>query len=200
MTAKVGQSPAAVWGVPCAAHAGAWSAVADPDLVRVFLAEQDGLYAYIAALAGDPAVAEEVFQEVGLSVMREAGRGTVPDDAAAWLRGLARNRVMDHFRIQARRRGRERSFDELAAVIDDAFVERADEPAFDVADVRRLRECLQRLAPRARSLVELRYRRGLDNPGIAKAVGWSVDAVKVALSKARRALGECLARTPESGR
>lgn len=164
------------------------------DLVGIFVEQKDSLYAYMAALAGDPAVAEEAFQELGLCVMREAARGTEPDNVAAWLRGLARNRVMDRFRTLARQRGHERRFDDLAAAVDLAFDEHADEPAFDEGDAGRLRTCLQKLAPRARQLIDQRYQHGHDSARIASDLGWSANAVKVALSKARKALGECLQR------
>ena len=166
----------------------------DNELVRVFVEQKDDLFAYMAALAGDPAVAEEAFQELGLCVMREAGRGTKPDNVSAWLRGTARNRVTDRFRAIARQRGHERQFEDIAAAVDLAFNEHVDEPAFDSSDATRLRSCLDKLAPKARTMIDLRYQQNHDAARIAKDLGWTPNAVKVALSKTRRVLSDCLQR------
>jgi DNA-directed RNA polymerase specialized sigma24 family protein len=48
-------------------------------------------------------------------------------------------------------------------------------------------------------MLELRYREERDNSEIAALMAWSQDAVKVALSKARRFLHDCIARADRLG-
>ena len=162
-------------------------------LTRRFLESRNSLFSYLLALSGDPAVSEEVFQEIGISVLRESARGVEPADPDAWLRGVARNRLADHYRAEKRKHTREIGFDAFADVVDRAFAEHPPTAA-DPEDIPRLRACLERLAPRARSIVDARYRddQGLDE--IAEDLGWTINSVKVALSRARKALGECISR------
>ena len=53
-------------------------------------------------------------------------------------------------------------------------------------------DCVATLAPKARLAVELRYRKSLKPPEISQAMGWTVNAVNVALSRARRAIRHCV--------
>ena len=55
-----------------------------------------------------------------------------------------------------------------------------------------LRACLMRLAPKARHAVELRYQQANKPPEIARQMGWTVEAVHVALSRARVFLRDCV--------
>ena len=56
----------------------------------------------------------------------------------------------------------------------------------------RLDECLGKLAPHARRLVELRYVGGSMPEEIARIMEWTPGAVNVALSRARQLLRECV--------
>jgi RNA polymerase sigma-70 factor (ECF subfamily) len=62
-----------------------------------------------------------------------------------------------------------------------------------------LRECLRGLAPRARELVWLRYHGELGSLEIATKLTWKEPAVRVALSKARTFLRECVQRQLAGG-
>ena len=57
-----------------------------------------------------------------------------------------------------------------------------------------LQGCMGKLAPRAYELVMLRYHNDQMPEQIAVTVGWSVNAVRVALSRSRQLLRECLDR------
>ena len=78
----------------------------------------------------------------------------------------------------------------------DALVESARE-VDDAWDARReaLRKCLDELAPRAREVVQLRYSvERLDLEEVARRMSWTVGSVKVALSRAKDALWDCVQR------
>ena len=55
-----------------------------------------------------------------------------------------------------------------------------------------LRRCLDRLAPRAKELIWKRYHGAQMPEQIAAGIGWKVNAVRVALTRARDVLRECL--------
>jgi len=57
-----------------------------------------------------------------------------------------------------------------------------------------LAECIKQLTPRAREAVELRYQQSHRPAEIARRIGWTVEAVHVALSRARVTLRDCVTR------
>lgn len=159
-----------------------------PALVREFLEHRRILFSFIFSLTRDFDVAEEVFQEVSVAILDEASRGTEVARFLAWARELARHRVADHFR----RARREFLSDGLGGLVDRAFAEFGGTPEADRLRHKALLECLEKLPPRSRELIDRRYRRRSGFESIAAAVGWTLAAVKAGLSKARKALGECV--------
>jgi RNA polymerase sigma-70 factor (ECF subfamily) len=136
-------------------------------------------------------------------VLRQAARGVVPADPFAWLLGTARHRVADHYRATQRDARRRARLMELADAAHAAFLDhppRLGSAAGDGADVAEdprlthLRACLGRLTPKARSMLDARYTQSKPIDAIAAAVSWAPGSVKVALAKARKALGECVRR------
>jgi RNA polymerase sigma-70 factor (ECF subfamily) len=74
-----------------------------------------------------------------------------------------------------------------------AVFERNAESREDAAErIRGLLDCVERLPPRQRQIVQLRYRDRKPLAKLAAEIGWKSEAVKVALSKIRKALLECL--------
>ena len=165
---------------------------ADPitDQVHLlFLRHAEAIRGFIAGLAGgDLSLADDVFQEVFLVVSRRAADFRPDDDFSAWVRGIARNKLLEVLR-QRRRGGF--SFD---AELMDLLA--AEAPVDD--DWRRqqraLHECLGLLAPRARELTELRYGEQLTPTAIAERVRWTINAVNVALARVRSQLRDCTTR------
>ena len=60
--------------------------------------------------------------------------------------------------------------------------------------LRHLSGCIAELAPKARQSIELRYMQAHRPPEIARLMGWTVDAVHVALARARVVLRGCVTR------
>jgi RNA polymerase sigma-70 factor (ECF subfamily) len=75
----------------------------------------------------------------------------------------------------------------------EALLLAAEEVPDDWAERREaLARCVEQLAPRAREILELRYSEEfLPPPEIASRLSWSVNAVHVALSRARKFLQDC---------
>jgi len=55
-----------------------------------------------------------------------------------------------------------------------------------------LASCLQSLSPKTAKMVELRYQEGLKPSAIAEKIGWTAEAVYVALSRTRTSLRNCI--------
>ena len=70
------------------------------------------------------------------------------------------------------------------------------EPAFSRNEerLRHLAACLEKLAPQARRAMALCYRDAHGPAEIAALMGWTAGAVKVALSRARAVVRECIER------
>lgn len=70
----------------------------------------------------------------------------------------------------------------------------SEEPKSEIIELRieRLKECMKRLSPRSRELVMLRYHAAQMPELIAESLNWSVGAVRVALTRAKKNLRSCI--------
>jgi RNA polymerase sigma-70 factor (ECF subfamily) len=160
------------------------------EVQRLFLRHAGLLRGFILGLLPDHNRAEDVFQEVFLTVTRKAAEFTAGSNFLAWVRTIARLKVLEACRAA---RGGPHLLDPEAL---DAVIAVAGE-ADDVWDQKReaLEQCMKQLAPRAREILELRYSdEFLPPPEIAARLSWTVGAVHVALSRARKFLQECTRR------
>jgi RNA polymerase sigma-70 factor (ECF subfamily) len=164
-----------------------------PDLVRRFLDHRDMILGFIYGLTMDYDVAEEVFQEVATSILQEGHRTVSIDNFRAWARQVARNRVADYYRKNARRSAVERPAGAMADVIAQAFAENEVTPQSNQNRMKALLECLARLTGRPRELIDGFYRDQLSLKQLAARLAWKENSVKVALSRARKMLADCVA-------
>jgi RNA polymerase sigma-70 factor (ECF subfamily) len=138
----------------------------DSEFEQLYRSSRDDVYSYVAGLLRDRAAAEDVtaaaFERAYRKRARfEPRRGT----HRAWLFGIARNAALDELRHRKR------------------VAELATEPADDAAapdehaevGLRRaaLRAAMERLTPRERELVALKFFAGLSNAEIADVLGVS---------------------------
>jgi RNA polymerase sigma-70 factor, ECF subfamily len=162
-------------------------------LVDAFVQYRDALFAFAFVLVRSRELAADVLSEAGLAVVEAEARGVRPDHVGAWLRALVRHRAANHFR----RRALADRFETIADAVEEAFVETWTDAEAAAVRARHLAICLDKLAPRARQIVDERYRRGRSIEDVARTVGWKPSPVKVALAKARRVLADCVRRRME---
>jgi RNA polymerase sigma-70 factor (ECF subfamily) len=160
-------------------------------VIREFQRDRFLLLAYIRALVGDPGQAEDIFQSVSVVVLQKTEEFIPGSDLQAWCRGIARNLILRERRLAHRLRSFED--DRILDRIDQAFAE------YDQADLleeRRdqMRECMGRLSPSSRELIELRYGSGLSLKQLSVRLRRSEGSIQVALSRIRKWLGECVER------
>lgn len=147
------------------------------------------LVLFARAIVRDAELAEDVVQEVALRLVDDAQLARFNDEqhVEAWLWRTTRHRAIDCCR---RRRARREVPSEAALVaLEQACQRREAEPPTEA-----LQACLSGLSDYARSLVELRYRRGLDGDGIASALGRKAGAIYTALSRVHAQLRDCIRR------
>lgn len=157
--------------------------------VKQLLEQRRLVFGFIYALTRDADASEEIFQDVSVAVLEETARDSTVEHFLPWILGVARNRVADHYR----KRGRLQPVPEVLAETMVEVFEQSEESREESAHrIRGLLDCVEALPPRQRQIVESRYRDRMPVSKLAAAIGWKADAVKVALSKIRKALLGCL--------
>lgn len=146
-------------------------------LLEVYDAALPQVYGYLLARCGNRAHAEELTSETFLAAVQGARDGGPV--GPAWLIGIARHKLVDHWR----RREREERGLRLA------YQEQVDEtdPWDEQVDALLAREVLGELGPHHRCALTLRYLDGLPVPEVAEHLGRTVHATEALLTRARTA-------------
>jgi RNA polymerase sigma-70 factor (ECF subfamily) len=144
------------------------------------------IFAYLVrGLFGDRATAEDLTQETFAAVVVAARSGRTEALTMPWVIGVARHKIVDHYRRVARD---ERHLAMVGATADAAEID----PTSD-ADPAQVLEMLRQLSPEHQLVLLLRYVDDLPVHQVAATLGKSNDATNSLLSRARRALAARLA-------
>lgn len=157
------------------------------ELASLWAKVQPNVTAYITACIPRFQDVEDLVQETAVAVARNFHKYDRQRSFLAWVIVIARNKVLDHHR----KKGSDRHlFDQDLLERFQPIVEEM-EPEFDTYRAY-LRECLQRLMPRGKKLLELRYIRELSPSQIADQVGITRNTVNVSLYRVRELLRKCV--------
>jgi len=161
----------------------------EEDFIRLFSVHQRALFLYILPLVGNTVDADEVLQETNVIMWAKREQFQPGTNFLAWGRAIARLEV---FRFR-RTRGSKLQF--LEEDILEAVAERS-EAVSDQLEARReaLRLCLDRLRPKDRELIRMRYAAGTSGDDVARQLGRPANSVYQSLSRIRRTLAECIER------
>lgn len=154
---------------------------------QLFVKHQLGLRAFILSLEPNFTDAEDLLQEVFLVVTRKANEFEEGTNFFAWGCSIARFKLLELLRRRARSQV-------LSEEVIEALCAVEQEHYFDDSRLAILQHCLEQLAPKARQMMYLRYYGEHSPAQIARLVSWTPNAVRVALSRARSVLQECLQR------
>lgn len=153
------------------------------------------LYGICLRLLGDDGEAQDVLQEVYVTVWNKAGSfDAARASPITWLATLARNRAIDRLRTRGGAQGA-RLGDDL-----DAAAGVADErpSSFDVLeqaeDSFRLHRCLEELEEKARGMIRAAFFDGASYPQLALAAGVPLPTVKSRIRRGLMRLRGCLER------
>ncbi|MEU6127680.1 sigma-70 family RNA polymerase sigma factor [Saccharopolyspora sp. NPDC047091] len=138
------------------------------------------VYGYLLGRSGDHALSEDLTADTFLAAVQAARERSGNPPTVAWLVGIARHKLADHWRAIGReRRGLERLEQQ----------EPRDEA--DLWDIRLdalwAREVLARLGEHHRAALTLRYLDGLPVPEVAEHLDRTVHATEALLVRARAA-------------
>jgi RNA polymerase sigma-70 factor (ECF subfamily) len=137
------------------------------------------VYGYLARRCGRPAVAEDLTAETFLAAVDAVRRTDPPPVSLPWIMGVARHKLVDHWRPLARE-------ERKLAVLADTAPEQAD-PWDAELDAVVARGVLDGLSAPHRAALTLRYLDDLPVVEVAELLGRSLHATEALLVRARAA-------------
>lgn len=171
----------------------------DQAATRLYRHYHGFLYAYIRHRLPDDAAADEVTQDVFLSVFQKSHAFGEQSKFSTWLCGIAKFKAADWWR----KKNGEVPLDDVA----DEVMEAAPDPNWDFVarlesaqDAQALRYCIDRLPVEQREAVFWAYYEDAGLEQVARQQGCPVGTVKSRLSNARQRLRGCVSRWIEGGR
>ena len=167
------------------------SSAADSEhLIHVqglFLQHLPALRGFLVSLVSDFSLVDDIVQETFLTVTAKASAYQTGSNFRAWAWTIARFKA-----LQAIKNALPLEQRLEADVVEALCAHHAAETWFAEDQLRHLALCLKSLAPKALKVVELRYQQAHLPQEIARRMGWTVDSVHVALSRARVVLRDCI--------
>jgi RNA polymerase sigma-70 factor, ECF subfamily len=148
-------------------------------LLELYDAALPEVYGYLLSRCGQRALAEDLTAETFLAAVDACQRSTAPELSIAWLIGVARHKLADHWRRAARE---ERGLRVVAG-------ERTEpnDPWDQRLDVLVARGVLAELGPHHRAALTLRYLDGLPVADVAECLDRTVHATEALLIRAKSA-------------
>lgn len=137
------------------------------------------VFGYLRPRCGDEAVAEDLTSETFMAAVDAVNRNAVSQLTIAWLVGVARHKLVDHWRRRAREERK------LTRVQEQPPVE--DDPWDRQLDLAHAHAVLAQLGRHHRSALTLRYLDDLSVPQVAEHLGRNVHATEALLVRARTA-------------
>jgi RNA polymerase sigma-70 factor (ECF subfamily) len=168
----------------------------DKDAFRKIIREYTlFLRSYIAAHVHHLDIVDDLAQDVFFAAFRNLKEFRRGDDFGAWLRGIARNKIYEHFRSSSRRSKAIQRFHEEVARLTEARLDEAF--ATDRSEsIEVLLHCIARLPERMRRVVHA----GLDGDkpvDLAEELQTTVGAVYSLHYRANQMLRECMRKAME---
>lgn len=157
------------------------------EFVQLFTHHQRRLFLYILSQVSNPVDAEEILQETNVVIWSKCAKFQPGTNFLAWVSQIANFEVMK-FRTRKRREKLVFSDEFLEAVAQESL-ERSEE-----LESRRaaLVDCLNRLRPKDRELIQQRYAPGERGKHLAEQIGRPANSVYQSLGRIRRSLLDCI--------
>lgn len=154
---------------------------------RLFAAHERRIYSYIFSLLGDWAAADDVFQETCVVLWTKHADFQPGTDFAGWACRIARFKVLK-YRRQCRRR---------LPFVGGQFLETVAAARESQAEsgpdwLSKLSECIDKLSPRDRRIIQGRYAEEQTIKQFAARIGLSANTAYKALCRIRGELLDCL--------
>jgi RNA polymerase sigma-70 factor (ECF subfamily) len=153
------------------------------NVQKLFLENQAGLYGYVLSIVRDFSLAQDIVQDTFLIVTRKAAQFDPNTNFVAWVYTIARYEALASMRRLARPALAEETLQLLLA---------QQEPGPPEHIIAIVRSCMKKLTPNVQRMLSLRYEDALKPAEIARLLGWTSNAVSVAICRARLELRKCV--------
>jgi RNA polymerase sigma-70 factor, ECF subfamily len=146
-------------------------------LLELYDAALPQVYGYLLARCRERALAEDLTAETFLAAVTALRKPNAPELSTAWLIGVARHKLADHWRRAER--------EQRGLRLLDGGPEPVEDPWDTAVDVIRAREALAELGSHHQAALTLRYLDGLPVGEVAAHLGRSLHATEALLVRAR---------------
>ncbi|HEV2360208.1 MAG TPA: sigma-70 family RNA polymerase sigma factor [Acidimicrobiales bacterium] len=160
-------------------RSGERAAVPPADFLAFYDHALPQVYGYLAARCGAGALAEDLTSESFLAAADATRNSSAPTVTVGWMIGVARHKLADHWRREARKERGLRLLESRSAAPPDAWDA--------TIDAVRARQVLDNLGPHHRAALTMRYMDDLPVPEVAVLLGRTVHATEALLVRARAA-------------
>jgi RNA polymerase sigma-70 factor (ECF subfamily) len=166
---------------------------------RLYRRHRGGLYRFLLRQCGGAAVAEELFQDVWMNLIRARERYVPQARFATYLYHVAHNRLIDHFRRSTHRPSLPEIDDDEADPVERIAADPREQPEAKLetkARIERFSQLLSALPAAQREAFVMHEEGGLNVDEIAEATGVNAETAKsrlrYAVAKLRRGLQELM--------
>lgn len=158
----------------------------------------DMLLAFLRSAVRDEHAVDDLFQETMLTAWRKLEEFDRGRPFGAWLRGIAGNLALAHYRQRARQ---DQSLDESSLEWLDSRFAQIHKLGGDTLGEKlvALRDCVQALPVEYRQPVQLRYAESLSLAEVGNSLQLAAETLKKRLARARLRLADCLERKLAAG-
>jgi len=160
----------------------------------LFYKMRDKLYRYALRFVKDPAVAEDVVQDVMFKLWQKRQEADAIENLEAWLMVITRNRALD---ILRKEKDNQVSVDEAFGVSDKDPL--ADKQLESSELMKQLNACVDQLPEKQKQVFHLREIEQMTYEEISQATGFNLDDVKVSLFRARKQIQRMLSKINSFG-
>ncbi|TWU51582.1 sigma-70 family RNA polymerase sigma factor [Rubripirellula reticaptiva] len=146
------------------------------------------ILAVLVSMVGDFEVAEDLFQETVIEILKSEERFDPARSFVPWACGIAKNVVLQHWRRQAKMpsNGLTDMLSELAMV-----ASQGDDDMWRRERIE-LRRCIQKLPDRMQNLLLLRYGHNIKGQALAESAAIRQGSIRTTLARLRAQLRVCI--------
>ncbi|MDF1754255.1 MAG: sigma-70 family RNA polymerase sigma factor [Verrucomicrobiales bacterium] len=167
--------------------------------VRQVREHHASLRGFVRSLGVNPLWVDDIAQEAFIVAYNRLDEFDKDRDFGAWLRGIARNLVINERRKDARRKRI------ISDNLTDVLLSTSSTPEYEaeelgdrgLAKVNALRECIRELPEKSLSLIKAKYENNSSALDIAETFGMKPPAVRKALERLRASLRKCMEKRME---
>ena len=157
------------------------------EFVDLYSRNARRIYAFVRSMVPHQADAEDLAQEVGRVLWEKFGEYESGTDFLAWAIKIA------HFKVLHYRRDKGRSPVSLAEGVEELLDrEVIQSAAKQDSRLQALADCIQKLSPADRQVIDARYQAGETPQSVAGNMGRSIDSIYRTLRRVHKLLFECV--------